>query len=50
MENRDDCKKVIELLDKFSVDGSSEGITVKFADSGSSRRKQSELALAASVN
>lgn len=39
MENREDCKKVIEVLDKAKLPGNSESITVKFADSGSSRRK-----------
>lgn len=43
MENREDCKKVIEVLDKAKLAGNSENITVKFADSGSSRRKLSEL-------
>ena len=40
MENREDCKKVIEVLEKAKLN-----ITVKFADSGSSRRKASELNL-----
>ena len=43
MENREDCKKVIEVLDKAKLTGTSENITVKFADSGTSRRKQSML-------
>ena len=38
MENREDCKKVIEVLEKAKLN-----ITVKFADSGSSRRKPSKL-------
>lgn len=42
MENREDCKKVIEILDKANLPGNSESITVKFADSGSSRRKLSK--------
>ena len=42
MENREDCKKVIEVLDKAKLAGNSDSITVKFADSGSSRRKLSE--------
>ena len=42
MENREDCKKVIEVLDKAKLPGNSESITVKFADSGSSRRKLSK--------
>ena len=42
MENREDCKKVIEVLDKAKLQGNTESITVKFADSGSSRRKLSE--------
>ena len=43
MENREDCKKVIDTLDKAKLPGTSESITVKFADSGSSRRKLSKL-------
>lgn len=42
MENREDCKKVIEMLDKAKLPGTTESITVKFADSGSSRRKLSK--------
>ena len=45
MENGDDCKKVIDALDKAKLPGTAEGITVKFADSGSSKRKQSECAI-----
>ena len=41
MENVEVCKKVIEVLDKANLPGTTEGIMVKFADANH-RRKTSE--------
>ncbi len=41
MENVEVCKKVIEMLDKANLPGTTEGIMVKFADANH-RRKTSE--------